>query len=67
LQEILEASVEQLAEALERLCSDAKLAARLASAGRAKVLREFDYERTAEQLEKLFARMLTAGDAQAAS
>jgi len=43
------------ADALERLRSDPALAARLAAAGRERVLAEFDVQRNAERLHELFA------------
>ena len=48
-----EGDAEQLADAIERLIHDPELAARLASAGREKVMAEFDLRRNAAVLREL--------------
>lgn len=51
--------VNLLVDALERLLVDPALCRRMGSAAREKVIREFNTERSAEQLHALFARMLS--------
>jgi glycosyltransferase involved in cell wall biosynthesis len=54
---------DELATALERLLEDPELVRRLTRQGREKVVREFDSQRTAEQLHELFVRRLSQAPA----
>jgi len=49
---------DELANALERLLVDPSLRERMGASGRDKVIREFNLERSAEQLYELFHREL---------
>ncbi|MHB8233886.1 MAG: glycosyltransferase family 4 protein [Solirubrobacteraceae bacterium] len=53
---------DELAQALGTLISSAELRETLASAGRRQVVREFDIERSADQLDGLFRAMLEPAD-----
>jgi colanic acid/amylovoran biosynthesis glycosyltransferase len=55
-----EQDAEGLADALQRLIEDAALRERLGKNGRQKVLREFDVDKSAEQLATLFERYVKA-------
>jgi glycosyltransferase involved in cell wall biosynthesis len=51
---------DRLADALERLLDDAELRARIATEAREKVVREFDVDACAEQMQRIFVQYLGA-------
>jgi glycosyltransferase involved in cell wall biosynthesis len=50
-----------LADALESLCADPALRARMGAAGRERVVRDFDIDRSAAELERAFEAVVGDG------